>query len=274
MKHLIKFYVVATFLLTSFLYSCDKVVQTDPLTVDLTQTGTISGYVYADLDLTQYSYEPAPAGTKIIVWYNYSQLGLNTQGKYSDSVKVDATGKFKINIPTNVSGVTVNIELVDFVYDQVQPFNSTKPTIKTLYTYPGTTVLLKTGDVNIIRCNYQSTNLTSKSEIISGKIQGEFDESLAGYENAPAGQTITFFCTGWSKSVTTVADGSYSIEVPYNEYIYYYYDFQTNKNVHSGATYLLKNYRYNSPTPGTGWSSFASNSSNVNINLGTGTLVI
>jgi hypothetical protein len=203
-------------------YSCDKEVQTSPLTIDMANKGTLKGYVFADLDLTKYGQEPAPAGTKVLLSVSYDEYGYASKGSYQDSVKLDNNGQFQIKIPANAQGVSVNVTPIDFLYDQKQEFNASQPTLKCLFTCSPSAITLKSGEVSINTFVYGWDSFSYQTVTLSGKLQGEFDESIAGLENVPAGKSITFFCDGWSKTVTTASDGSYSIEVPLNENIYLY----------------------------------------------------
>jgi hypothetical protein len=273
MKHLKRLFGTVIVLLSIFLYSCDKEVLTSPLTLDLAQEGSLSGYLFADLDLTKFGLEPAPTGTKILISVSYNQYGVSSQGRYIDSVKLDNTGYFQLKVPTTTSGVIVDIEPSTFVFNQIQEFNTSNASLKCIYSCNQKSVLLKAGGNSMVSSNYQWIPLGSKMLTISGMILGEFDESVAGLENVPANKSITFSCDGWSQTITTANDGSYTIEIPFDEYIYYYYNFTANKNVRSGEDFILKTYRYYTPSTGTFWKVFATNMANQNINVGNGEIV-
>lgn len=260
-------------LISIVIYSCDKEVQTSPLTIDMASEGTIKGYVLADIDLTKYGQEPAPAGTKVLLSVSYNEYGLKNKGSYQDSAKLDNNGQFQVKIPANAAGVTVNVTPVDFLFDQVQEFNSSNPTLKCLFSCSPSLVTLKSGEVSINTFIYGWDSFSYQTVTLSGKMQGEFDESLAGLENVPAGKSITFLCDGWSKTITTASDGTYSIAVPYGESIYLFYDFTANKNVRSGTTYVVRTYRYYTSLSGSYQGTYYSNQANYNLSVGGGILV-
>jgi hypothetical protein len=220
MKNLTKVFAIFLLLVAAFLISCDKEVETSSLTVNNFPKATIQGFVYADLDLTNYGDEPVPQGTKVIVTMEYSELGLGT-GSLIDTVMCDNQGSFTCQVPADADGVDVTAKVVEFIYNQVQEFNFEYTTV--LKSYPSGTI-----DFTVKSNDFQVENLTLGDptaivepviwETISGVMYASIDESNVGTE-VVSGQQMTFNCTGWSTTVTTDANGRYQVDVPADENI-------------------------------------------------------
>ena len=149
-----KKFLLVILLISIVFYSCDKEVQTSPLTIDMASKGTIKGYVFADLDLTKTGLEPAPAGTKVLLSVSYNEYWYNSMGSYQDSAKLDNNGQFTVKIPANAEGITVNVTPVDFLYDQKQLNNPTNPTLKRLYQCSHFHIPLISGEVSYNTFSY------------------------------------------------------------------------------------------------------------------------
>jgi len=115
-KILLSLVVVAGVLLTS----CKKDDEPTPSTPT---KATVTGYVYADLDLTEAGFEYAPSGTKIMAWVDTEELFVNpnpalTYPKKFYEATVGADGKYSLSIEVGNNPVTVNIEPGDFWFNQ------------------------------------------------------------------------------------------------------------------------------------------------------------
>jgi hypothetical protein len=269
MKNVSKVILVSFMFLATFLISCDKEVQTSPITVDKTQKATIHGFVYAELDLTHFGVEFAPAGTKVIITFPYTNLGLSASaGSYIDTLTLDAKGSFTAVFPSDADGVNVTIKLVDFIYDQVQPFSTKERTVKKYYTCNATTINgIKADDSQVVEINYNAPNTfddVTSWVTISGKITAETDNTVVGEEPLNSGTQLIFYATGWSTTVTIAANGAYSVDVPNNVAVSISYNFLHPGKI-AGPTNV--NWRFKG-TKAVG--TFTADTNNVNISLGVG----
>ena len=104
--------------------SCKKAAPT-AMEFDKSQTANITGYVYAQLDLVNdyndgTTWEYAPSGTKIFVTIANNQYVSGAEGYAVYETTVGSDGRYSIDIPTDIDGVYIEVELVDFEYDQIQ----------------------------------------------------------------------------------------------------------------------------------------------------------
>jgi hypothetical protein len=113
---------------------------------------TITGFVYADLDLTEAGMEYAPAGTKISAWIDTEELFLNPDPavtyprKYYETT-VGGDGKFTLSIEVGNNPVTVNIEPGDFWYQQEVAVDTYETK---MYSMGGVTITAFQGQTKII----------------------------------------------------------------------------------------------------------------------------
>lgn len=250
MKNVSKAILACMVLFATLMVSCDKEITTSPLTVDKSQKATIKGYVYADLDQTNYGYELAPAGSKVIITMAYSELGLSTSGSLTDTVLIGNDGSFTYEIPTVAGGVDVSAKVVDFVYNQKQEFDqqhTTKPTVfsSTSIKFSG----VKPNDLQIQTAKMD--DFYTLGEIydwytVTGTVYLNSDRTTAANEKLASGTQVVFNCTGWSKTVTIGADGTYSVSVPKNESIYMAYNFTVSGKLADGTavTFRYKGTQY------------------------------
>lgn len=104
--------------------SCKKAAPT-AMEIDKSKTANITGYVYAQLELVDdyndgTTWEKAPSGTKIFVTVANNQYVSGAQGYAVYETTVGADGRYSLDIPTDIDGVNIEVELVDFEYEQVQ----------------------------------------------------------------------------------------------------------------------------------------------------------
>lgn len=243
MKSVSNVILTSMMLLATMLYSCDKEIETSPVNVDKSKKATIKGYVYADLDLTNYGYELAPAGSKVIITMAYDELGLDSKGSLTDTVLLGNDGSFTYEIPTIAKGVDVTAKVIDFVTDQKQEFNeqhTTKPTVfesVTFYFYD-----VKPNDFQIQEEKMSSHTLGEIHDwyTVTGTIYLNSDRTTGENEKLASGTQVVFNCDGWSKTITVAADGKYSVEVPYNEYIKMNYNFTVSGKLGDGTTVTFR----------------------------------
>jgi hypothetical protein len=281
MKNSLKVVCGISFFIATFFTSCDKTVETTPLSIDLSKTATIEGYVYADLNLNDYGKEAVPAGTKIILSLPYSDLySSGATGNWVDTVDVDANGKFTVAVPADADGVTVTIKAVDFIYSQVQPLTASNATIQKIFSVSSaTSVSVKVSETKVQIIEYNT--ITGFSDFdnyvaISGKVQAELNLSNSELEAVPTGTTLIFYGNGWSQEVTVSSDGTnmvYTVDVPASISIYCAYDFTASKNVwnSSEGSYQNVDYRYKSTSLYVGY--FSVDTEDEDLYLGGGTEV-
>jgi len=105
------------------LNSCKKAAPT-AMEFDKSQTANINGYVKAKLDVATYNntgeYQNAPSGTKIFVTVANNQYVSGAQGYAVYETTVGSDGRYSLDIPTDIDGVYIEVELVDFEYNQIQ----------------------------------------------------------------------------------------------------------------------------------------------------------
>jgi hypothetical protein len=277
MKSVSKVILTSMMLLATMLYSCDKEIETSPVTVDLTRTATLEMYVYADLDQTNYGKEPVAAGVKVILTIPYSKLVAAGSKNWIDTVETDANGKIIASVPATSEPVTVTISPVDFVANQTQSLTASFTTIQKVFKKSTSqTVDLKAADHKIELVEYDTDKTFSDFDnfvTISGKAYAETDENNSVTENAPLVDVI-FSSTGWSKKVTLVKTGAYTtftVQVPNNLPISYTFDFTADKNVPDGGGWIKKLYRYNKINKSLG--SYTNNTEGLVLDFETGTKV-
>lgn len=111
--------------------SCKKEDPTS-LVLDDTKTATISGTVYAQLDLSNGDIENAPSGTKLFFKVQNNQYIAGGQGTTIYEVTVGAGGSYSLTLPVTDEGIDVVVEAEDFEYNVVQ-FDGTT-TEETIFT--------------------------------------------------------------------------------------------------------------------------------------------
>jgi hypothetical protein len=295
----------------ALLSSCDKDVDTSALSVDVTsQSATIKGYVYADMDLNVINgiTDSIPSGTYILVTVPYNQFSSGSgSGEWKDTAWVGKDGKFTISVPTDDNGVTVTLKPIDFVGNQKQLVTSSLKSKSLKFSADAVTVDVKPNDYKVQIINYveASSNIVNqKNWTISGVVVAENDTT--DYVNGvlmPVGGTavnardyvkssvvITFYAEdgSWSSNVTTTtAKGNnikgdsrdyteFSVSVPDGKKIYikYYVPMERLFSHADGAINKLnwrQNYIYKtSGTQFSGDAGFSSDLVNQYIDLGEG----
>ncbi len=114
--------------------SCVKYEQSTPFTISDSLTATVTGYAYAQLDLSDGDAETAPSGTKIYIQIDNDEYIDNTEGSKIYTTTVGSDGKYTFTIPTTSEGVMFKIFADDFEYDQIQFDGST--TERTIFSLP------------------------------------------------------------------------------------------------------------------------------------------
>lgn len=111
--------------------SCEKDDDDDSETTQIEiSTATISGLVYANLNLTNDTvaapdyYEKAPAGTQIIAIIDVEDLITNPEpgvnyGQKQFETTVQSDGSYSLEIDANTKAVNVTLKSDDFTYNQV-----------------------------------------------------------------------------------------------------------------------------------------------------------
>lgn len=284
MKSVSKVILTSMMLLATMLYSCDKEIETSPVNVDESKTGTLTVYLYAELDQTNYGKEPVPAGTNVLLSIPYSKItgNPNATGNWEKTVAVDAQGKIEATVPTNSTGVSVTITPGDFTFAQVQPFLSTDQTVTKKFSYVVATATSYTvrADEKVVEVlDYNTITAFSDYDnyvVIKGKVvfdadatnNGDGSDAQKTWDPAPVGTVLTFYVTGsWSKTVALTNENGFSvyeITVPKGENIKFAYNFTYARKV--GAT-TTETWRYKSTGTATTPANFSSNTDNVDLKL-------
>lgn len=252
-----------------FVTSCDKEVESTALTVNLSRTVTVKGYVYAELNNRSAGLEFAPAGTLIYCSVPYSDLNPNaTGGKWADTVRVEGNGQFSVNVPVDDNGVNLTIEAEAFEYNQVQPFGAISNSIKKFYTAAPVVVAVSTTHTPVVEVFYATTTPASYVERvkINVTVEAELNNSLIGNEKV-VNQKITLHNSGWAQEFTTDDKGNFTANVPANQNIFFTVSFEFAKTVPDGGGYKQENYKYEVKSGYVG--NFASES-DVTLDLGGG----
>jgi hypothetical protein len=219
--------------------SCEKEEKATPLTIDLSKTASMKGYLFAELDKTAAGTEAAPAGTKVYGYItNADILNSSANGLWADTVAVQADGSYTFNFPIGLTNSTLNIVPLAFEANQKQGFGSYAAEVPGIYTYSTTTVVSTNagGDIPQLTYNFNVKENYQQMTKISGKLLADMTALNGGYEMIPSGQTVTFHCDGWMATVTSEGSGNYSLEVPVGKNIYATSEFVANYIINLSTT--------------------------------------
>jgi hypothetical protein len=227
--------------------SCEKEETASPLTIDKTQTATMKGYLFADLDLTKAGLEVVPAGTKVFGYItNADILDNSANGLWKDTVVVGTDGSYTFTFPIGFTSSTLNIVPLAFEFEQVQGFGVYDTTLPKVFANAGTTSASATAGGVIPQLSYTGTIRNDYQQMtkITGKLEAELDNTRSGNESLIS-KTITFYTVGdngksWYKTETL--SSTYSIEVPCNTTVYIDYNFEESVKISDGnsKTYVFK----------------------------------
>jgi len=228
----------------------------------------ITGAFTANLDQQLGGNENVPNGT-VINFYNASwkDSAVVTNGKYSISVPkgVALTVKSKFTYSKKVWNQTtsaysnVNYE---FKYEALRTYNTMDEVFDILAAGSG-----------------EGTDLTVYPIVsaVTGTAQADLDENFNGLENMPNGTVIKFWTTTapvWGVNVTA-SGGSYSVNAPKNQIVYWSTKFNYSKKVGMtdpqtfSVVYVNEDYEYNM----SGSTTFTDDASTLNISAAVGTSV-
>jgi hypothetical protein len=256
------------------LSSCQDVVVSTPVSIDLLPKAHIVGRVSAELNLQTAGFEVVPTGTKLLVEINYSNINSDaTSGKWTDTVTVADDGKYDIAVPADANGVTVSISPFTFEADQVQPYGAFYKTITKSYTFTSLAVSINSGQTKTQDIIYVASTLASFVDkvSISGKCLANLSSETPGLESVPNGTVLNFYTSDWKDSAI-VSNGSYSLVVP-NKTVTFKIQFVYAKRVWvTNSDYTLSgyqniNYKYSL----TGSATPSSSTNTLDISLGEGT---
>ena len=202
------------------------------------ETGTIKVFVYAELDKTKLGMEFAPDGTNVII---------STGNSWSKMVQVK-NGFVELEVPATSSGVNVNIQPLEFIFNQVQSFASNSDPILKLFKFNGingSIYSLKSNETRIHEVEYMATNYGRIPETVEIKFvaYADLDATEWGSTLVPSGTQITLYNEGWAHTVTVGQDGKFEANVPKNQSIYA--RFTAMKKIQNNPL-IRHNYIYNS----------------------------
>ena len=131
----IKTFIITTFaiVLTGFAISCESISNPDPINaIDSTETATIRGTAYANLDetndttfTTEENYERAPQGTTVKVILDSRDFAGNIEpgvdyGSLTFKTTVNSSGDYSIEVPALGDPITAEIYFDSFTASQTQ----------------------------------------------------------------------------------------------------------------------------------------------------------
>lgn len=106
-----------------FTLGCENIENPEPVSaIDTTRTATITGTVFAELDVTNAETEPAPQGTKVKVvldsedFVTSPQPGVQYQS-LTYTTTLDASGNYNVEVPALEGPVSAVIYLDNFSAD-------------------------------------------------------------------------------------------------------------------------------------------------------------
>jgi hypothetical protein len=223
-----------------FTYACDKDVTSTNLQVDLASTTTVHGYVYADMDRTKAGLEAAPSDKAILIFsvsYSDFDATLNTNGKWKDTVHINADGHFTANVPVTDKTVTLKIDPQPFEAEQTY-FDGTSLDAKIwkIYSAPTTSVPLSTSINQIVEIAYNNAGYSDKVDMVTLTltIEAELDNTQVGSEPVKA-QKVILSANGWAEEFTTSDIGEIVASVPNGEVVYMNTNFNYNKKLINGT---------------------------------------
>lgn len=259
--------------IATFFTACDKDVETSALKIDIDKTGKIKVVVYAELDKSSAGYEHAPAGTAVEVKVDYEDFKTGVEGAWIVIDSLDASGSLTIDVPADENGVTVEVTPQPFEYNQVQSYQTTsQTTVPKFYTAPTTNVTLHSNETEYRSITYNSISDiggTQQMVLLEGQIVAELNDTVTGREDVMQAVTFTVHNSNFYEDVTTATDGTFSIEVPYNQTIYVTGVFIADRYVNSVGNEEEYEYERDSYSIG----SYSSNTDEIDIDFGSGVLV-
>lgn len=217
-----------------FMVSCDKEETATAFNINTAKKGTIKGYLWAELDLTNAGPEAAPAGTKVIITVPNDDINPYSGGTFVDTVEVDENGVFEVQVPVGNGNAYVSVYPQPFEAIQIQPFGSAEAEVMKIFAYDYLTKAgsydswyLSANQTVIAQFTYMDYEYEGYVQMaqISGKLIADQNDTIVGSEDTRAGIELTFYGDGWNTTVTTTADGEYTVSVPANDDIYVQYSF-------------------------------------------------
>jgi hypothetical protein len=248
--------------------SCDKDVDTSAVKIDLDKSGTITVYVYAQLDLTNAGTEVVPNGTELFVKINYSDFKGGLTGAWQQTVTVGDSGKVHFTVPADDDGVTARISPLPFEHAQVSSYGAYAETTPKLFTANTQNYSISAGQSITKQITYTAENFANNVEMveISGQIIADLNDTILGSEDVMQSVTIDFHNSEWTEEVTTTAEGEYTVVVPANKAILVTALFQASKYIDLEGGTVLYEYELKSKTFGT----YSTSLENVDIDFGAG----
>lgn len=255
--------------------SCDKEKEASPVRVDLTKKATIKGYVFAELDMTSAGVEYAPQGTKILVSVDYSDLNNSADGSWKDTTMVDGNGVFMVQVPADDNGVTAKISPMPFEYNQVQEYGSYFEQVPKVYKANAANVSITSNEMEVIQVSYTANDFDNFVKMVglSGNLVAELNDTIVGQEETTDGIELNFHSDGWSTSVTTGANGAFTVVVPASQTIMVDYSFEENRvtwNIETGE-YVAVPFLYEAEDQSLG--SFPDSEDKLEIDAGSGVFI-
>jgi len=164
-KQFIKFTAIALGLSTIALTGCKKVETTSP-SDEAIGKATIKGVVYINTDQTEKDDDMERAeGASILVTYDAAELSVTSDGDTeikAISATTDGEGKFQVEVPSNLKGVTYEVQAdqfeTEYMLKELDADNEEIVVKKQgVFGRKSTSVSIKTGQIQTVELNYGST---------------------------------------------------------------------------------------------------------------------
>ncbi|TVQ12119.1 MAG: hypothetical protein EA361_11605 [Bacteroidetes bacterium] len=199
---------------------CEDDIVNSELQLDLTKTGAVEVYLFANLNAQELGLQPVPNGVKVLFTVNYSQFNPNaTTGRWSHVGEVN-NGVVRLeSVPSRESGVVLQIIPESFVYEQVQAYNAPSATLKKLFHASPVNVSVYPDQTSFREINYSFSDLGTPALIVSRAWQGTSIFNLISGQQGyiPQGTQLTLFNENWTTTVSVQQNGRFSAEVPYGQ---------------------------------------------------------
>ncbi len=219
MKKLIKCF-LALFAFTLIFYGCEDDITTSEFVLDLSKTGTVEVHLFAQLNQQEMGLNTIPDGTKVSFSIDYSAFNPNaTVGQWSQVAETNNGVVIIDSIPTVTAGIQVTVTPEEFLYDQVQPYESPTETELKLFFADPQSLNVYPDQKTFEKIEYNYTSFEDPAEVVDRKWKGRalFNEIEGDLSNIPSGTELTLFNQNWATTVTSEANGIFMSDVPYGE---------------------------------------------------------
>jgi len=201
---------------TMITFSSCETIETSSVTLDLTQTATVSATFFAELNLSTPGLETIPNGTSVIVSIPNNSFNSTATGFWTTTAET-VNGRVEVEVPATDNGVTVTFIPAEFTFAQTQTFGANSATINSSYSSSNHSVTgVRPGQVRAINASYNTAvALPGHYEMVN--LTYELRAVLRVGQTAviiPNQQVNVFVTNEWTTTATTNAQGRLTISVP------------------------------------------------------------